>query len=59
MFTLIILVTFTFVVSVMAIIDICKTNFDKSNFNNLKDCNESSNKCSEVDYEICDHLKTI
>ena len=54
MFTVIIFVLFSFAISGWALVDARKTNFKSMN-----DHTESSIKCSEIDYEICDKLKTI
>lgn len=54
MFTLILLVLFSFAVCGWAVVDFRGTRFES-----IRTYTESSIKCSEIDYEICEQLKTI
>lgn len=53
MFTLSLLVLFTFAISGCAVVDFCKTRFES-----MIDHAESSIKCSAIDYEICKNFKS-
>ena len=54
MFTLILLVLFSFVICGCAVVDFRRTHFESMN-NHA----ESSIKCSAIDYEICKDCKSF